>query len=84
MNSLVARQRRHFWGLLRFFGLLNSLQRGDLVHKNSLASCQQVLSQRRATKIETSLVVVIFMLRVQVFKISQLHATKNKPLRAVL
>jgi len=70
MNSLVARQRRHFWGLLRFFGLLNSLQRGDLVHKNSLASCQQVLSQRRATQIKTSLVIVIFLLRVLTYVVS--------------
>jgi len=46
--TLVARQREHFRGFWRFFWLLNSLKKGGvLIHKNSLASCQLVLSQRR-------------------------------------
>jgi len=48
--TLVARRRKYFRGFGADFLLLNILQKGGvLIHKNSLASCQLVSSQRRTT-----------------------------------
>jgi len=53
--TMVACKTERFWGFGRFFWLLNSLKnRVVLIHKNSLASCQLVLSQCRVTRTDAS------------------------------
>jgi hypothetical protein len=59
-----ARRREHFRGFWNFFWLLNSLQKRYFSTQEFTRFLSTVSSQRRVTRKETSLVIVILMLRV--------------------